>query len=105
MLSPLDVAVHLDNGKTYRTRWTNHVYRWKDEFTFTVPGKPRNIVLDPDNRILDVNLMNNYSGLPLHRLHFNWPGMTYHPGMPTPWDGTRCYGTTKRTDSSRESRW
>ncbi|MFQ6615464.1 MAG: M1 family metallopeptidase [Fidelibacterota bacterium] len=79
MMSPLDVEVHMENGKTQRTRWTNHEYRWKDEFTFTVPGIPRKVVLDPDNRILDVNLMNNHSGLPPHRFHFNWPGMNYRP--------------------------
>lgn len=79
MVSPLDVEVRLEEGKTFRTRWTNHRYRWKDEFTFTVPGRPRSVVLDPDNRILDVNLLNNISGLKPHRFHFNWPGMNYRP--------------------------
>jgi len=79
MFTPLDIDVLLTNGDIYRTNWSNHLWRWKDNFTFTVPGKPKKIVLDPDNQTLDVNLLNNQSGIPRYRYFFNWPGLDYRP--------------------------
>ncbi|MCH7732166.1 MAG: M1 family metallopeptidase [Candidatus Marinimicrobia bacterium] len=79
IFSPLDIDVYLTNGDTSRVRWTNHLYRWKDEFTFTVPGEPKKIVLDPDNWTHDVDLRNNTSGIFPHKFVFNLPGMNYQP--------------------------
>lgn len=79
MFFPLEVEAHLADGTRFRTRWTNHLWRWKDDFSFSVPAKPERIILDPHNRTLDVNLMNNWSGLPPHRIVFNWPGMRFEP--------------------------
>lgn len=78
-LFPLDIGVQLANGDEFRTRWSNHLWRWEDEFTFAVPDRPRKIILDPDNQTLDVNLLNNRSGVPRHRIVFDWPGMNYMP--------------------------
>ena len=79
MQYPLDIDIVLENGDYFRTRWNNFLYRWKDEFKFTVPMEPKKIILDPDNQTLDIDLTNNYSGLPPHRICFDWPGMNYNP--------------------------
>ncbi|MEE9165984.1 MAG: M1 family metallopeptidase [Candidatus Neomarinimicrobiota bacterium] len=79
MFYPLEIDVALANGDTFRTRWTDYLWRWKDEVTFAVPSRPERIVLDPDNETLDMNLLNNSSGLPPYRVVFNWPGMAFSP--------------------------
>lgn len=66
---PLDVEVELANGKKYRPeRWTNFINNWKDNYTFTVPSKPKRITLDPDDWILDIDRRDNSSGLLRHKL-------------------------------------
>ena len=79
MFFPLDIDVLLSDGEKFRTHWSNHSWRWEDNFTFTVPGKPNKIILDPDNKTLDVNLLNNQSGFPRYQIYFNWPGLDYKP--------------------------
>ncbi len=77
---PLDVEVELANGETFRPeRWTNFKNRWKDDYTFTVPDRPKSITLDPDDWILDVDRRNNSSGLTPHRFTLQ---MNPTPGSP-----------------------
>jgi hypothetical protein len=80
MAYPLDVEVELANGESYRPeRWTNYINTWKDDYTFTVPGKPKRITLDPDDWILDVDRRDNSSGFTPHRFTLQ---MNPIPGSP-----------------------
>ena len=80
MAYPLDVEVELANGESYRPeRWTNFTNRWKDDYTFTVPVRPKRITLDPDDWILDVDRRDNSSGFTPHRFTLQ---MNPTPGSP-----------------------
>ena len=80
MAYPLDLEVELANGESYRPeRWTNYINTWKDDYTFTVPGKPKRITLDPDDWILDVDRRDNSSGFTPHRFTLQ---MNPIPGSP-----------------------
>lgn len=80
MAYPLDLEVELANGESYRPeRWTNYINTWKDDYTFTVPGKPKRITLDPDDWILDVDRRDNSSGFTPHRFTLQ---MNLIPGSP-----------------------
>ena len=80
MAYPLDVEVELANGESYRPeRWTNFTNRWKDDYTFTVPVRPKRITLDPDDWILDVDRRDNSSGFTPYRFTLQ---MNPTPGSP-----------------------
>ena len=80
MAYPLDVEVELANGESYRPeRWTNFTNRWKDDYTFTVPVRPKRITLDPDDWILDVDRRDNSSGFTPHSFTLQ---MNSTPGSP-----------------------
>jgi len=74
---PVDVELRLRNGDTPRTRWFGNSR--KGQVTFTVSSPAEKIILDPDNRILDVNRLNNESDIPAHEFLIRYPGIDYTP--------------------------
>lgn len=76
---PLVVETHLADGTRHRARWNNHLWRFGDEFTYSVPARPLRAVLDPRGMTLDLDRRNNHTGQMPAEWSFNWPGMNYRP--------------------------
>jgi|TARA_Y100000310_G_scaffold189512_1_gene189491 hypothetical protein len=79
MRYPLDIRVVTENGDTTFTRWTNHLRGDEDIFSLVLPSKPVDIMIDPDNWTMDIDLRDNVSGSLPDDVIFNWPGMGYNP--------------------------
>ncbi len=76
---PLEIETKLKDGTVVRNSWKNHLWRFKDTFSYTVPSKPVQVVLDPDIRTLDIDYRNNVTGRLKREYVFRWPGMYYNP--------------------------
>ena len=74
---PVTVKLSLENGETVRKRW--FARRERGVVQFTTSDNPVKVTLDPDNRILDVNYMNNVSGIPRYEYMPDHPAITYYP--------------------------
>ncbi len=76
-IMPVDVELRSYDGKTLRTRWFEHSEQ--GSVTFETDSKVSKVVLDPDNRILDVGRTNNVSGIPEHEFLPEYPELNYTP--------------------------
>ncbi|MFZ5517164.1 MAG: M1 family aminopeptidase [Candidatus Zhuqueibacterota bacterium] len=56
-ISPVEVEVTTTSGEKYRQRWPG--FEKTNVFTFNTPTKVKKIQLDPDDKILDLNRLNN----------------------------------------------
>ena len=75
---PLLVETKFIDGSTDRRWWKNHLWRYKDTFTYTVDKKPVSVTLDPDVQTVDMDYRNNTTQMK-RRLMFDWPGLWYNP--------------------------
>ncbi|HKJ67953.1 MAG TPA: M1 family metallopeptidase [bacterium] len=76
-IMPVDVELRFYDGGTLRTRWFEHTDQ--GSVTFETGSKVAKVVLDPDNRILDVDRTNNSSGIPEHEFLPEYPEINYTP--------------------------
>jgi len=74
-IMPVEVEVLTEAGERQVKRWDGEGE--KGTLTFVTDGKPRSVVVDPDDRILDTNRLNN--GGARVELHPKYPGMYYSP--------------------------
>lgn len=72
---PVEVALTTASGKTLTKRWDG--FDKIGRLTFETAEKPRRIVLDPDDAILDNNLFNN--GGTQIEFHYDYPNSAYRP--------------------------
>ncbi|MBD3275083.1 MAG: hypothetical protein GF372_07210 [Candidatus Marinimicrobia bacterium] len=74
---PLEVEVRSADGSSVQVPWFDHTET--GEVTVQTDSKVDRVVLDPDNKILDVNYLNNVSGWNEHDLSIHHPVIDYNP--------------------------
>jgi len=74
-IMPVEILVETDQGENVIKRWDGREKRGTLEFI--TRGKPEVVRVDPNNRILDKNLLNN--GVPRIEVYFDLPAMDYEP--------------------------
>ncbi|HIB05597.1 MAG TPA: hypothetical protein EYO18_07730, partial [Candidatus Marinimicrobia bacterium] len=75
---PLLVETTFEDGTTDRRWWKNHLWRYKDTFTYSVHKKPVSVTIDPDVQTVDLDYRNNTTNMK-KRFMFDWPGLWYNP--------------------------
>ena len=75
---PLLIETELEDGKSHRIWWNNHLWRTSDVISYTVSSKPIRITLDPDVQTMDVDFRNNTTKMD-YKFIFDWPSMKYNP--------------------------
>lgn len=76
-MMPVIVELQTKDGHSQHKLWMSS--REKGSVTFYTSLPVKKVILDPDNQILDVDYMNNSSGLPNYDFVPNIPGYSYHP--------------------------
>jgi len=76
-MMPVTVELQTQNGQSQRKLWMSS--KEKGSVTFYTSSPVKKVILDPDNQILDVNYMNNVSGIPKYDYVPDIPGYTFHP--------------------------
>lgn len=79
MNSPLDLKLMLEGGDDVTLRTEVHLSDPGGVISLTVPGRPDEVLIDPDNWTMDVDLRNNTTASLPDEFIFNWPGMSYFP--------------------------
>ncbi|MFQ6617696.1 MAG: M1 family aminopeptidase [Fidelibacterota bacterium] len=76
-IMPVDVEVVTKNDRKFLKRWDGRSSR--GTLTFITESKPKSVRIDPENKILDSNLLNNYSGFKKYEIYPALPGLNYTP--------------------------
>lgn len=74
---PVTVELQTKDGQSQRKLWFSSDR--SGSVVFHTHSAVQRVILDPDNQILDVNYLNNYSGIPKYTWLPNIPGLQYHP--------------------------
>jgi hypothetical protein len=75
-ISPLDVVLYFDGGRADTVNFPVDLWfdgRTKHDTTLVFPSKPRKAKINPDARLVDVDPLNNRSGLPSVHWQFMVP--------------------------------
>ena len=75
---PMLVETIFEDGTSDRRWWKNHLWRYEDNFIYTVDKKPVSVTLDPDVQTVDLDYRNNTTKMKKH-IMFDWPGLWYNP--------------------------
>ncbi len=76
---PLDIHTTLANGDVVKTRWNDHLWTYNGSHSYSVPGEPKKLVIDPDKFTLDADRRNNQTGRMKHKIMFRQSRMDYRP--------------------------
>ncbi len=90
---PLVIEAQLENGSSEQVEWFGQ--EASGEVVFQTQSPVEKVIIDPENKILDVNYLNNVSGWNQHEIYIEHPLVQYNPRTSI---GVSWYPTTWYND-------
>ena len=75
---PMKIQTLMEDGSKNERWWVNHAWRISDTLSYSIPKKPKKVILDPNVQTLDIDYRNNTTKMEKSIL-FNWPNLYYNP--------------------------